>query len=81
MIAALSTRAIKAVEVLKNGGEFRYALETDPYTKRTQFKARLLMKGKTVKGFGHAVFSELRPMLVPTAAGTSVSTYYTLSEV
>lgn len=34
MTAALSTRALKAVEVLKNGGEFRYALETDPYTKR-----------------------------------------------
>jgi hypothetical protein len=38
---ALSTLARKALDVLKEGGEFRYALETNSYSKREQFRTRL----------------------------------------
>jgi len=37
-LPALSTMARKALEVLKEGGEFRYALEMSSYTRREQFK-------------------------------------------
>lgn len=77
----LSARAKKAVEILKSGGQFRYALERDSYTGYSQFKASLVLKGHKVKGFGHSVFSDLRPFLVMAGGGTSVSTYYNLKEV
>ena len=37
-VPALSIMARKALKVLKEGGEFRYALEMSSYTRREQFK-------------------------------------------
>jgi hypothetical protein len=77
-LPALSTMARKALEVLKEGGEFRYALEMNSYTKREQFKARLkTAAGRTVRGIGVSTMYELKGhgLIVP-ANSTSVSTYY-----
>jgi hypothetical protein len=79
-LPALSTLARKALDVLKEGGEFRYALETNSFTKREQFKTRLKTAGqRTVRGIGFATMDELRRegMIVPVHH-TSVSTYYRL---
>jgi hypothetical protein len=77
-LPALSTLARKALDVLKEGGEFRYALETKSYTKREQFRTRLKnSRGGTVRGIGFVTMDELRRegMIVPVHH-TSVSTYY-----
>ena len=76
----LSTMARKALEVLKAGGEFRYALEMSSYTRREQFKARLKTSaGRTVRGIGVSTMYELkRHGLIVPANSTSVSTYYRL---
>lgn len=74
----LSTLARKALEVLREGGEFRYALEMSSYTRRDQFKARLKSaSGQTVRGIGVSTMYELKGhgLIVPTNS-TSVSTYY-----
>jgi hypothetical protein len=79
-LPALSSMTRKALEVLKEGGEFRYALETNSFTKREQFKARLKTTGqRTVRGIGFATMDEFRRkgMIVPVHH-TSVSTYYRL---
>ena len=80
-LPALSSLARKALEVLKEGGEFRYALETSSYTRREQFKARLKTTfGRTVRGIGISTMYELKGhgLIVP-ANSTSVSTYYRLN--
>ena len=80
-LPALSSLARKALEVLKEGGEFRYALETSSYTRREQFKARLkTASGRTVRGIGVSTMYELEGhgLIVP-ANSTSVSTYYRLN--
>jgi hypothetical protein len=78
--SALSTLARKALDVLNEGGEFRYALETNSYTKSEQFRTRLKNSGGgTVRGIGFVTTDELRRegMIVPVHH-TSVSTYYRL---
>jgi hypothetical protein len=70
--------ARKALTVLKEGGEFRYALEMSSYTRPEQFKARLkTASGRTVRGIGISTMYELQGhgLIVP-ANSTSVSTYY-----
>jgi hypothetical protein len=56
---ALSGRAAKALEVLRAGGKFRYALESG-YGGREQFKMRLLGANlRRVPGVGYAAKVEL----------------------
>ncbi len=56
----LSTRASDALNVLADGGEFKYALERNSYTGREQFQWRLkAASGCTVRGIGGATFREL----------------------
>jgi hypothetical protein len=80
-LPALSSLARKALEVLREGGEFRYALEMSSYTRREQFKARLkTASGQTVRGIGISTMYELKGHgLIAPANSTSVSTYYRLS--
>lgn len=57
---ALSSRARRALEVLSNGGEFKYALERNSFTGREQFQWRLIAaNGGKVAGMGHATYHEL----------------------
>jgi hypothetical protein len=80
-LPALSSMARKALKVLKEGGEFRYALEMSSYTRREQFKARLkTASGRTVRGIGISTMYELKGhgLIIP-ANSTSVSTYYRLN--
>jgi len=80
-LPALSTLARKALAVLEKGGEFRYALEMNTYTRREQFKARLkTASNATVRGIGVLTMHELRNagLLVPYHS-TSVSTYCRLN--
>lgn len=80
----LSTRAKTALDVLADGGRFRYGLERNSYTGREQFQWRLeYPRGGKVRGIGHATYHEL------VAAGfdfsgqssgiTGIATYYTLN--
>jgi hypothetical protein len=80
-LPSLSSMARKALEVLKEGGEFRYALEMSSYTRREQFKARLkTASGLTVRGIGISTMYELKGHgLIVAANSTSVSTYYRLN--
>lgn len=56
----LSARATHALEVLRAGGKFRKALETDRFTRREQFQTRLLEAGgHVVSGIGFATRVEL----------------------
>lgn len=56
----LSTRAANALNVLADGGSFRYGLETNSYTRREQFQWRLkAANGFTVSGIGGATYREL----------------------
>jgi hypothetical protein len=73
--------ARKALEVLKEGGEFRYALEMSSYTRREQFKTHLkTVSGRTVRGIGVSTMYELKGHgLIVLANSTSVSTYYRLN--
>lgn len=55
----MSPRTQKAIEILKQGGYFRRALETQ-FRGNEQFEYRLRDKsGQVVKGFGFATFHEL----------------------
>jgi hypothetical protein len=80
-LSALSSLARKALKVLQEGGEFRYALETSSYTRRGQFRARLkTASGRTVRGIGVSTMFELKGQgLIVPANSTSVSTYYRLN--
>ena len=79
---SLSKRAQKALEILKDGGEFCHRLETNSYTRREQFYHRLFTKSSCipVRGIGHSTFHELNDagLLTLEVGGTSVSTYYRL---
>ena len=80
-LPALSSLARKALKVLNEGGEFRYALEMSSYTRREQFRARLkTASGRTVRGIGVSTMYQLKGhgLIVP-ANSTSVSTYYRLN--
>lgn len=60
MAVKLSSRAVRALEVLQAGGKFRYALETDRYTRRDQFRMRLIgADGRLVAGIGYQAKVEL----------------------
>lgn len=57
---AISKRAERAIEVLKSGGYFRYALERH-YHGGEKFKMRLRSAtGQVIAGVGHAACHELR---------------------
>jgi hypothetical protein len=56
----LSSRATKALDVLADGGSFRYALERNGYTGREQFQWRLLSaSGCRISGVGGKAYYEL----------------------
>ncbi len=56
----LSNRATAALDVLANGGSFRYALTRNDYTRREQFQWSLRTSGGyAVKGYGGATYHEL----------------------
>lgn len=56
----LSARATEALDVLADGGQFKYALERNSYTGREQFQWRLLgARGGRIGGIGGAAFREL----------------------
>ncbi len=59
----MNKRTETAIEVLKNGGCFRYALERN-YHGHEKFKMRLLnAQGRVVKGVGFATKEELNGSL------------------
>lgn len=76
----LSTRALKALGVLANGGRFVCRLERNSYTGREQFEYRLLDETRhVVRGIGLKAFYEIKDeFLVHAAGSTTVSTYYQL---
>lgn len=77
---ALSARALKALDVLADGGQFRHGLERNSYTGREQFQYRLQKGGGTVRGVGMAAFYELKNAgFLAFASSTSVATYYKLA--
>ncbi len=79
-LTALSTLARKALNMLAEGEEVRYASGVSLYTEREQFKARRKSASRRkVRGIGFATMDELRRegMIVPVHH-TSVSTYYRL---
>jgi hypothetical protein len=56
----LSKRASDALDILADGGKFRYGLERNSYTGREQFQWRLQgAHGGTIKGFGHSTYHEI----------------------
>jgi len=80
----LSTRASDALNVLADGGSFRYGLETNSYTRREQFQWRLkAANGCTVRGIGGAAYRELVKAGIAfrsEASGfTGIATYYRLN--
>lgn len=79
-LPALSARALKALDVLADGGQFRHGLERNRYTGREQFRYRLQKTGHTVRGIGMAAFYELKEAgFLAFASSTSVATYYKLA--
>jgi len=79
---ALSSRALKALEMLKAGAEYACRLERN-YMGVEKWCYRLMLgKGMAVKGYGFATFHELKAAGLLKAAGgaTSVSSYYKLVE-
>lgn len=80
----LSKRASGALDVLADGGSFRYGLETNSYTRREQFQWRLkTASGNTVRGIGGAAYHELVAAgfsFAREASGfTGSAAYYTLN--
>jgi hypothetical protein len=56
----MNKRTEQALQILSQGGEFRYALERT-YNGREQFRARLLdAQRQTVKGIGYATLADLK---------------------
>jgi uncharacterized protein YjhX (UPF0386 family) len=56
----MNKRTEQALNVLAQGGQFRYALERN-YHGREQFKARLIdAQGQTVKGVSYATLADLK---------------------
>lgn len=79
----ISARAALALEVLANGGKFRYGLERNNYTGREQFTWRLRgPNGGNIKGVGGATFNELVAagfqMTRHESGFTGSACYYTL---
>jgi hypothetical protein len=79
----MSKRAADALNVLADGGSFRYGLERNSYTGREQFQWRLrAANGCNVSGIGGAAYRELSALgfaFRSEAAGfTGIATYYYL---
>jgi hypothetical protein len=79
----MSKRAAQALDVLADGGRFRYGLERNSYTGREQFQWRLEhARGGRVHGVGGAAYRELCSKgfaFRSEAAGfTGIATYYYL---
>ena len=79
----LSARAALALEILADGGKFRYGLERNSYTGREQFTWRLrAANGCNVKGVGGAAFREIEKagfrMIRHDSGFTGSACYYTL---
>lgn len=79
----LSSRAIKALDLLANGGEIQYRLERNSYTGREQFETRFCATkawNSAVKGLGHATRAELEKagFRFKAVHRTSVNTSYVL---
>ena len=55
----LSNRALKALDMLADGGTVSYKLERNSYTGREQFKRRFRFNGQNVAGLGCSTFHEL----------------------
>ena len=77
----LSKRALLALEVLGDGGEFRHGLERNTFTGREQFTYRLRnFAGVIVRGVGLRAFHELSGNgFLRAAHSTSSATYYKLN--
>ena len=80
----LSARAQIALDVLADGGSFRYGLERNSYTGREQFQWSLQVKnGGRVHGVGGATFRELEKSgftFKSEASGfTGIATYHRLN--
>ncbi len=78
----LSTRAQKALDILKNDGFMVKRLERDSYTGREEFKTRFLdNKMKVIKGLGIKTSFELEDngIFLSIWSSTSVSTYYKIA--
>ena len=68
------TKIETAMEVLKNGGYFRKALETDSYTHREMFHTRLRdASGHVVRGIGFQTFVKLESKLQSRECAVSSS--------
>jgi hypothetical protein len=83
-VPKLSARAANALNVLADGGSFRYGLETNSYTRREQFQWRLkAANGCTVRGIGGAAYRELAKAgfaFRSEASGfTGIATHYRLN--
>ncbi len=76
----LSARASTALDILADGGSFRYGLERNSYTGREQFAWRLQTAGGSrVHGVGGAAYRELTGKgfaFKRTAAGFTGSAAY-----
>lgn len=56
----LSKKAQQVIELMKNGAFWRHQLETNSFTRREQFKHRLVQPGQgNIAGFGAITFYEL----------------------
>jgi hypothetical protein len=73
----LSKRAEKAIEILRAGGKYICQLETNSYTRRTQWQYRLHQpnSAKVVPGFGCKTWYELEHMLTMTFSSYSYKSY------
>lgn len=57
----LSSRALRALDVLQNNGKFVYKLETNAFTNRRQFVAKLYdCNGMLCKGYSINVLEDLK---------------------
>ena len=82
----LTNRENQAFEILKTGGYFRHALETDRYTHREQFQTRLRNSHhQVIKGVGFATQTKFETLgLLRKVMETSSvwgTNYYLSSEV
>jgi hypothetical protein len=79
----MTPRATRALEILRAGGEFRYALTTG-WRGREQFEWSLVTRGMKHRGYGHHTFYALKAAgfeFASRASGfTGSATYYALKE-
>lgn len=79
--AKISARALKAFDILKDGGQFVRRLERNYRFGHEQWVTHLLNAQRSkVRGIGFATYCDLEFYLVTAGGGTSVSSYYKLRE-